>query len=390
MVILFVAPLYESKGEKPKGGVSMYLRRVTGALKSLGHTPIILSVGKKNEQYIENGVEVFFVHSPYLRLRTESLNSICNILLKGVVVNRKIRELVKTRKIDIIQFASIWGFSALYYGKTPAVMRLSIYSKVYRDYKENKADIDIQAFFERLAVCRCNAVFAPSKVIADTFSQAIHRNVSVLESPFWNDSPGCDDSIYLEKLNGKKYFLFFGRLVVDKGILVIAECLERFLRENPKYYFVCCGVEEAHNSKYLVNILKKAAGQYKERFLYIKSLPHNRLYPIVQHADFVIFPSLIDNFSNACLEAMYFERVVIGTDGTSFEQLIVDGENGILCKPNDADSLLEKMREAVCMSEAQKKEMGRKAKERIDKLSPENVVRKLVRYYQYIIDNTRK
>lgn len=45
--MLFVAPLYEAKDEKPKGGVSMHLRRVTGALRSLGHTPIILSVGKK-------------------------------------------------------------------------------------------------------------------------------------------------------------------------------------------------------------------------------------------------------------------------------------------------------------------------------------------------------
>ena len=48
MTILFVAPLYEEKGERPKGGVSMYLRRVAGALKRLGHTPVILSFGSKN------------------------------------------------------------------------------------------------------------------------------------------------------------------------------------------------------------------------------------------------------------------------------------------------------------------------------------------------------
>ena len=74
---------------------------------------------------------------------------------------------------------------------------------------------------------------------------------------------------------------------------------------------------------------------------------------------FVILPSLVENLSNACIEAMYFERVVIGTDGVSYEQLIDDGISGLLCKPNDADSLLEKMNEAASMSETQKRKLGK-------------------------------
>lgn len=390
MEILFVAPLYEAKGERPKGGVSMYLRRVTGALKEAGHTPIILSVGKKEEHYIENGVEVFLLYCSYLKFGVNNLDIVCNILMKNIVVNKKVKEILKERKIDIIQFASIWGFSTFYYGKTPAVMRLSIYSKVYREFKDNKADMDIQALFERIAARRCNAIFAPSTVIADAFAKDIHRKVSVIESPFWNDNPECDDSIYQDKLKGKKYFLFFGRMVVDKGIYVIAECLQRFLRDNPKYYFVCCGIEETGHHDSPVRILKKAAGQYEERFLYLKALSHSFLYPIIQNADFVIFPSLIDNFSNACIEAMHFERVVIGTDGTSYEQLIKDGENGLLCKPNDSDDLLRKMMKAASMSEAQKKEMGKNAKGRIEQLSPEIAVRKLISYYRYVINHVKK
>lgn len=110
------------------------------------------------------------------------------------------------------------------------------------------------------------------------------------------------------------------------------------------------------------------------------------LYPIVKHADFVICPSLIENLSNTCMEAMYFERVVIGTDGASYEQLIDDGESGLLCIPGDSTSLLNKMNEAAAMSEEQKLEMGKRAKERIDKLKPEIMIKKLVRLYQYIID----
>ena len=72
-----------------------------------------------------------------------------------------------------------------------------------------------------------------------------------------------------------------------------------------------------------------------------------------------------------------FGKVVLGTDGASFEQLIVDGKNGLLCKPNNSSSLLTKMNGAAAMSSIQKEKMGELAQKRIEKLCPEIAVRKL-------------
>ncbi len=389
MVILFIAPFYEAKGERPKGGFNMYLRRVTGSLKELGHTPIIISLGKRDMHYSDNGTEVFFVYCSNVQIRIKNIEIIYNFLCRSQAINRKIAELTQKRHIDIIQFTSIWGLSSCYYGKIPAVMRLSTYSKVYKDCGVEQ-NIDAKAFVERLAAKRCNAVFAPSNVIATAFSRDIRRKVSVIESPFWNDCVELDTGIYDDNLKEKKYFMFCGRVAYEKGALVIARILQEFLHINSDYYFVCCGAATSINGENSVNTLRKSAGQYKERFIYMNSLPHNLLFPILQHADFVIMPSLTENFSNACIEAMYFERVVIGTDGTSFEQLIDHGKSGLLCKPNDAVSLLAKMNEAAAMNEERKKEMGKLAKERIDKLRPEIVVKKLLRYYQYVINNVSR
>lgn len=390
MVVLFVAPFFEEKGQKPRGGVNMYLRRITGALKELGHTPLLLSFGTRNMHYMENGVEIFFVHCPYIKLSMPKIEMVYNSFLRNVTINKKINELIETKNVDIIQFASIWGMASCYYGKTPAVMRLSTYTKVYRDYRQDKAEVDFQAFLERLAARRCNAVFAPSNIIADTFSKAIHRNVSVIESPFWNDCVTYDDSVYVEKLRGKKYFLFFGRLVADKGIYIIAQCLKDFLQYHSEYYFVCCGIRPNFNNEDPVAALRDAAGQYKDRFIYIKPLSHDALYPVINHAQFVVFPSLIDNFSNACIEAMYFGRVVIGTVGTSYEQLIEDEKSGFLCQPNNAIDLLEKMNKAATLSDGERDSIGRAAKKRIAKLTPQHVVKKLLRYYQHVIDHIAK
>ena len=387
MIVLFVSPNYGEKGEMPKGGVGMYLRRVSGALKELGHTPIILSLGTRDRHYVENGIEIFFVHCDYQQYNIKAIELVRNTLCKGSAISKKIKELSQERKIDIIQFSSISGLAMCYFGKIPAVMRLSSYAKLYyRDYR-NKAEANFHALCERLAAQRCNAVFAPSNVHANSFAADIHRKVSVIETPFWNDCETTDDSIYREKLNGKKYFLFYGRLTATKGILVISEILQQFLQLNPEYYFVCCGIDQGNGYK---RILQKSVGKYQDRLIQMKPLPHKLLYPLIQHADFVILPSLSENFSNACMEAMYFERVVIGTDGASYEQLIDDGKSGLLCIPGDANSLLKKMNEAAAMNEFQKVQMGKNAKKRIERLTPEITVNKLLRYYRYVIDNINK
>lgn len=388
MVILFVTPYFGIDEKKARGGgLEVYLYRVASALKKRGHTPIIVSLGTDDMHYINNGFEVFFVKSPNIQLGKGKVKQFSDRVFKSLIVNRKIGELIKEKKIDIIQFASPYGLSLCYYGRVPAVMRLSSYSKLLNNYEDfDKEKIEVWAMCERLASRRCNAVFAPSEFIAKIFSEDIHRPVSVIESPFWNDCEIGDESVYQEKLRNKKYVLFFGRLNVDKGIVVIAGCIHRFLQLNPEYYFACCGDEEYINGRKALSTLKKAAGEFQDRIIYMKSMPHKTLYPIIQHADFVICPSLIENFSNSCIEAMYFERVVIGTNGVSYDQLIDDGESGLLCELGNAESLLKKMNEAAEMSELQKEKMGRKARKRIDRLAPEFVVKKLLRYYQYVID----
>ena len=118
-------------------------------------------------------------------------------------------------------------------------------------------------------------------------------------------------------------------------------------------------------------------------------MPHTQLYPVIKNSEFVILPSLMENLSNACIEAMYFKKVVIGTDGASFEQLITHGKNGLLCRIGDSQDLLDKMQMAVSMSEDQKRQMGKKARLRIDKLRPEYVVKQLVQLYEYVIENSK-
>jgi glycosyltransferase involved in cell wall biosynthesis len=117
---------------------------------------------------------------------------------------------------------------------------------------------------------------------------------------------------------------------------------------------------------------------------------HQQLFPIIQNAKIITLPSRIDNLPNACIESMSLGKIVIGSRGASFDQLIEDGINGFLCEIKQPKTILKKIIEALELSDEQKKLISTKAKERIEKLSPEIVTKQLVEFYQSAIDCHKK
>ena len=143
------------------------------------------------------------------------------------------------------------------------------------------------------------------------------------------------------------------------------------------------------NNESSANILKRKAGTAADRVIIWNALPHKQLYPIINKADFVVLPSLMDNLPNACIEAMYFQKVVVGTKGASFEQLITHTKNGFLCEIGSSDDLYEKMEMVVSLSPQEKVQMGIQAKKRINRLKPEIAVERLLHLYEYVVENSK-
>lgn len=389
MRILFVATDYPERG-KPTTGFPNYLYRVSTALVQMGHEPVILAAGRMDSHRVEQGIQIWTIKMKYINTKVQALDFAVNALRKGYILNKKLEKILNKMSIDVVQFTSLEGIAMFYHRKVPAVLRLSSYAKTYFASLQtwSFATVKMMSLFERMSARRCNAVFAPCKITAEAFGHDCKRKVKVIETPFLNDVQEYDNKYVDTYLKDKKYALFFGTIYAEKGILVIAEKLEEFLRENPDYYFVFVGNATIINGEESGHMLRRMAGKYRERVIIWGALPHKQLYPIIKNAEFVVLPSLMDNFPNACIEAMYFSKVVIGTDGASFEQLITHGKNGLLCKIGDSQDLLEKMQIAISMSAEQKLQMGKKASERIEKLKPDYVVSKLLILYKYVIENT--
>ena len=237
---------------------------------------------------------------------------------------------------------------------------------------------------ERKAIERIQHTYAPTHFVARLTEENYNvSNVKVIETPFYHEEPDSDTSVFDEHLSGKRYVLYFGRQTQMKGVHRLAEALPKVMSDFPDVHAVFVGNSgKAPSGPGMHEYISELLREYRDRLVILDSMRHDRLYPIVQNAEIVALPSLIDNLPNTCLEAMALSRTVVATSGTCFEQLIAHGESGILVKPDCAEALTEGLQQALRLSTEERISMGERAKSRIADLHPDLKVPELTRYFE--------
>lgn len=378
------------------GGLANYLHRVCLSLQKLQHEPVVIVASDKDESIIHHGIEVHRVHAwksnQWLRQLNRITRSYLRLSLSLVpsiwYVNARVRQLHAQSPFALIQYAN--DYALFRPTEVPCVIRLSSYHPLWHAagaYHHKHPFYSWQmGFWEMRSIMRADAVYAPSKLIADAVARAAGRTVDVIEPPFLLDTAAVDDSLYESHLKDKTYLLFFGSLTVLKGVVAIAGILNKLLDKYQNLFFAFVGKEiGGYQGGPIVDYIMKQAGNHQDRVIYLGKLRHDQLYPILHHAHAVVLPSRVDNLPNTCLEAMAHKRVVIGTRGASADQLLDDGKSGFLCEIDKPESLLEAVEKALALNDGQREAMGQKAWQRIHAMRPEKTVLKLVNYYSEVI-----
>ena len=161
----------------------------------------------------------------------------------------------------------------------------------------------------------------------------------------------------------------------------IAAILETLLNENPSLHFAFIGRDANYLGHPMMDYVRREAGDCAMRVHYFAPMRHDVLYAFIKNADVVVLPSRIDNLPNSCLEAMAQGRIVVGTRGASFDELIDDGISGFLAEIDDPPSLLAAIEKALAIEGNARSLMGLAARERIARLSPEHSGRKHLQVY---------
>ncbi|MBS1635484.1 MAG: glycosyltransferase family 4 protein [Bacteroidetes bacterium] len=306
------------------------------------------------------------------------------------VTNRYISEANRQSRIDIVHYSHLGGLSFYREKKIPCVVRLSGSTELCQKmggYGASDLRMKIQAQFEYDAMEKADAVFGPSKMIAAMTEPKIGKQIRIIETPYIRPSQPEDSSVYNELLLGKKYILFFGSIGLIKGVGTIAEMIHDLLEKHPDLYYVFVGkqLNNTLNGKDVWDYLLEKASPYQKRIIYIPSQRQNTLFPIIRNAALVTLPSRTDNFPNTCIESMAHSKIVIGTKGNGFDQLIDDGKNGFVIEVDDHKALYNSISKVLSMDAIEKQTMEQKAFERTQKLSPDIVLEELMNLYQETI-----
>ena len=134
-------------------------------------------------------------------------------------------------------------------------------------------------------------------------------------------------------------FVFIGRIVKDKGMDELAEAMNRLLRMNKKCKLILVGwfereqgsITEEHENFFRNNDSVLYVGYKKD------------VRPYLAAADALVFPSYREGFPRVVLEAGAMGLPSIVTDINGCNEIIVEGENGVIIPPRDKNSLYEAM-----------------------------------------------
>ena len=167
------------------------------------------------------------------------------------------------------------------------------------------------------------------------------------------------------------------------------------MKKYPDLFLVYAGrdlglLQKDGNRQSVAEVLGRQSKKYEGRVIYLGELNREKLFPVVENALACVLPSRIDNLPNSCIEAMAMRRIVIGTYGASFEQLIHNKENGLLIKRDSEVSLKHAIDYLMQLSDEQRLDMQRKAGNTVERLSPERIYEQVIQLYEKTIQKKKR
>jgi len=392
MRIAYVTHEYVTEQKFP-GGTANHLGRVCAALADAGHEVTVFVASKNAGGLQREGVEIRRVpiDHPLLvwayRATLYRMMRPVTWLFQGYLLNRALRAAHRRKPFDIVQYTSYGGGAFFRPREVPAVMRIS--SHLPSKHRTNEIPISLEirilyAMYYR-TIRLVDAPFCPSRILADAVEKTLGRPVDVIEPPFPPVVRGEAAPEGIDIPSEARYLLTFGQLSPLKGVDVIGDVLPDVLADHPDLHWVFIGRDGANPARPIMHRVMLQAGPCRDRVHYPGPMTHDRLFPILDKALAVVLPSRLDNLPNTCLEAMALGRVVIGTRGASFDQLIEDGKNGFLCDIGSPESLRAAVERVLALSDGERAAMGARAARRIDQLRPEKAVARLVGFYRKVI-----
>jgi glycogen synthase len=247
--------------------------------------------------------------------------------------------------------------------------------------KENPLEKTLLSHIDRTPVRAAIGVSSPTQSLADLVKKRWRlKQVSVFPNPV-----AADDFL----LSSGRDWIYTGRVERRKGVHVLIQAFANLratmtlplLRIVGSPYGSMDGIAYGD---YIVGLIQKH--NLSGAIEWVKGTDHESVKQYLAKSSVAIFPSLWENLSYSCLEAMASGCAVVASRCGGFAEIIRHGENGLLCTPGDPDKLSETLARlhttsALCAA------LGNAARETVREVYDTPVVCRLAeKWYQAVRD----
>ena len=203
------------------------------------------------------------------------------------------------------------------------------------------------------AIIKLNLALADGIICGNKKGEEIFKQLTVKPTAVIPMN-GVDPEFFQRKHIGKKFeeydwsgkdvFTFIGAIGYRKGLHLIVQAFKDVMAHVPQAYLVIAGAGEYE--KELESLIHKA--DIGQRVIRIPWISHHKLVQLLAASDVFLYPSLSyggweEQFGYSMAEASLMELPVISTRSGSIEDVVVDGQTGILVPADNAYALRDAM-----------------------------------------------
>lgn len=397
MHIVFLTPEYPDL-RRPEGGLGTYVRKTGLELARRGCRVTVFVLAPRAYSENDGGINLRFVRRAkfHWRLhRVKALHPWLDLAEQWINARRMKKAVLASNKMERIDIFQTPNFKTLglflcHNRFFPVVCRCSSYQPLWRSANGARRSLPeaVGDWLEARQLVEADAAFSPSQFIARAYERFEAVKPAVIRTPLDLTPVPHDPSVYAAHLEGKKYLLYFGALNGVKGVDLLIEALPAILSARADLSIVFIGRNDPlpGGVKAVEALQSRCRAEWEAgRVIYFPSMPKAQLYPLIEHAFGVVLPSRVDNYPNACLEALALGVPVIGTHDSSLDEMIEDGRTGFLAKNSDSESLRNVIYRLCEMNESDLEIMKNNIRNLTNAMKDEDRVSQLLVYYASVI-----
>jgi glycosyltransferase involved in cell wall biosynthesis len=210
------------------------------------------------------------------------------------------------------------------------------------------------------AIRRVDHHFAPSQFVASLASADYGIPVAVIRPPQLSAGEYRADGVDAVARH-RPLLLHAGQLGPAKGTDLLVAALDLLLSEGAEVDALFCGRDAGSGAA-----VQALQSRYPDRVSLSPALPQSELHRQMTRALAVVCPSRVDNLPNVAIEAMSLGVPVVGLRTGSVDELVMDGEGGLLAQGASPAELAQALQRLIALDTRGRVEMGARARSRIE------------------------